>query len=341
MGAIKMPSKAQVKQKRVKQNPMGEQETQEISSMFNQLVGTENISITDSYEIYVRMADRLQRIRDCLSYLWQARLFAQQYQKQIGDFIEQINTDLHQYFSMEFDAQSVINEEEVDKDTRDDYTNKFSGGRTCTSVVRIINSAQNIDEYRQAVKEENTEFIRNITGDFKPLEFCDINLKLYFVERDPQPAAKQMVVLVLHKVHEYGYELYDDARRPPINKEKLASIIKNAIAEAKKHGEIGHCKKAFDQIEKSVDMFADNFSDYYKDFIESKNPTVMMQNFVLDVSKKPGMDMETVGQLRKIISYYRRLSQHNNIQDPQLRQMMEYAENHFQRIDDHLKQQEN
>jgi hypothetical protein len=79
-------------------------------------------------------------------------------------------------------------------------------------------------------------------------------------------------------------------------------------------------------------LLKENFGDYYRDFISTKDSTIMMQNFIIDVSKKTDSDPQVTRQFRQIISYYRELAQ-QQIQNPKVKMLFDKVNESFQQLE--------
>jgi hypothetical protein len=103
-----------------------------------------------------------------------------------------------------------------------------------------------------------------------------------------------------------------------------------SIEEVKKA--IPRCDQAFQKIIDSISLLKGNFSNYYKDFTISGNPTIIMENFVLDVSKNTKSSPTVMAQFRKIISHYRKLaSQHAS--NPKLQSLFSQVDANFKELE--------
>jgi hypothetical protein len=120
---------------------------------------------------------------------------------------------------------------------------------------------------------------------------------------------------------------------PDIDVDEFVNVIVSSIDQIKNQPSLSRCTRAFDKIKESVHMLKDNFSEYYKDFLETKNSTIIMENFVIDVSKNTKKDPQLMQQFRKIISHYRSLAK-SNIQNPQLRALFERVNDQFNQGDE-------
>jgi len=104
----------------------------------------------------------------------------------------------------------------------------------------------------------------------------------------------------------------------------------SSIDDVKK--QIPRCDQAFNKISESVGLLKGNFNSYYKDYISSNNPTIIMENFVLDVSKNTRASPVLTAQFRKIIAHYRKIAsqQANN---PKLQTLFQQVDKNFQELE--------
>ena len=120
--------------------------------------------------------------------------------------------------------------------------------------------------------------------------------------------------------------MYDTITSPDVDVKKFSKVIISSIAKVKKR--IPRCEKAFEKIEQSVGLLEGNFDGYYKDFVQSKNPSTIIESFVIDVSQSGGSDPQTTRQFRKIINYYRKATQ-GKIKDPKMKKIFDMLSANF------------
>src|SRR5690606_16079398 len=116
---------------------------------------------------------------------------------------------------------------------------------------------------------------------------------------------RQYLMVVLHKLYAIGHDVYEAVSAPDVNVNDFVEVIMGSIGDVQKH--IPRCDAAFKKIIESVDLLKGNFGDYYKDFTASGNPTIIMENFVVDVSKNTKSSPAVTAQFRRIIAHYRKL----------------------------------
>ena len=129
-------------------------------------------------------------------------------------------------------------------------------------------------------------------------------------------------------LYKTSYEIYEIITSPDIDISKFSDIIIQSIQQAKKM--IPRANRAFRKIEESVALLKNNFQNYYKDFISTKNPTIILENFILDCSKENGedVDLELARQFKRIVMFYQKKSQ-GKIKDPRINQLFEMLNKNF------------
>jgi len=94
--------------------------------------------------------------------------------------------------------------------------------------------------------------------------------------------------------------------------------------------QIPRCDDAFNKIESSIGLLKGNFDRYYKDFVQSGNPGVIIEQFVGDVAKSAEADRKITRQFRQIITFYRKKIQSVNPKDnPQIPKIFGMIEEDF------------
>lgn len=149
-------------------------------------------------------------------------------------------------------------------------------------------------------------------------------------------SGRKLIALFLHKVYNYGYQLYKEYVAPDMNVEQIVSVVRNAIGDLRHVPELSRCDKAFDTIEHSIDMLKTNFDTYYTDFVQTRSPTTILEHFILDVSQAKNQDKKRSAvlahQFNMIVNYYRNQVQ----QSPNGSQQADALFSHFTKINSQL-----
>lgn len=134
-----------------------------------------------------------------------------------------------------------------------------------------------------------------------------VNLKfIYMQQRTPE--GKQYWLYFMHKLYCITYSIYTAFVKPDVDPEMFVGIVTDAITKVR--GTLQGCDAAFNQILSSVNLMRRNFRTYYKSFSATRNPTEMLEQFVMDVSQTPtttegSKSPMLVAQYRRIISKFK------------------------------------
>jgi hypothetical protein len=210
--------------------------------------------------------------------------------------------------------------------------------KTCKTMDRLIIAVRDIRTTVEADKRESRThkalhdlenkdalgdgFITNAAGGTLVLipSICNMD----FVQLWDHPAAtknfKQRVKFALYLFLKKGATIVSTIMSPDVDVEQFSKVLISNIGGLKK--QIPRCDKAFKKIENSVGMLKDNFGGYYKDYVVSKNPGIIIESFVMDVAGGSGADAETNRQFKQIIAFYRQKVQGQK-KDPQMEKIFD------------------
>jgi hypothetical protein len=181
-------------------------------------------------------------------------------------------------------------------------------------VKSLIGIADQLYVYRDNFKDISQlrhNFIYDIPGvEWMPFPF-KFDVKEFVYSESITKSSIEFILVILHKSYEFTYAIYDKIRAPDIDIDQFIEIINASIDKIQKQPELNRCHKAFSKIKDSINMLKTNFNEYYRDFVETQDNTIIMQNFIIDVSKNTKADPELTRQFRKIIAYYQELSKNN------------------------------
>ena len=100
--------------------------------------------------------------------------------------------------------------------------------------------------------------------------------------------------------------LSEEVQKPDIDIKKFCDTVITILSAAEREPGLQGCKQAFDKIKESMNLLEDNFSKYYKEFVNSdKNTTTIFISFIKDVTdKNSNAQLSLVSQFTKILNYY-------------------------------------
>lgn len=211
----------------------------------------------------------------------------------------------------------------------------YNGLKECRSVQEIVMITRNIKDVLMMEKERRKTakhdledkdtlsmmFITKCEGDSLTLfQFSTLDFKqISYNEEFFTPDLRKYMLFFLHILYKKGLEIVKLITQPDIDVEKFSDVLVRNIGQVRK--QIPRCDKAFDKIAKSVNLLRGNFDDYYKDFVISQNPGIIIENFVGDVAKSSSADMEVTRQFRQIIKHFKQ-KMAGKVQDPKVKKLL-------------------
>ena len=204
-----------------------------------------------------------------------------------------------------------------DNDISMTYTNLKSDN----CIKNLMLTCKILIEHKTSLDNNDLNFILRIPGfDFIPFSFTTLNIKRIWTEEKTDDKIKLYILTVLKLTLRFTFDIYKIITSPDVDVREFSKVIISSISQVKKA--IPRCDKAFKKIEDSISLLEDNFNGYYKDFVLSKNPSTIIESFVIDVSKTTENDIQTTRQFRDIINYYKKVTQ-GKIKDPKIQKIFD------------------
>lgn len=213
-----------------------------------------------------------------------------------------------------------------------DTYNKLKNSPVIKEFVMIAKNLKNavmLEKKRSGSQKHDLEdkdmllpnFILESDGDFMILfNFTALDFKQMFLSELMDKTFSKYILFMLHLIYKKVILIVKEITSPDIDVDKFSELLIKNIDEIRKH--IPRCDKAFDKIKSSVDLLKTNFGEYYKDFISSQNPGIIVENFVVDVASNSTADMATTRQFREIIKFYRN-NMSSKIKDPKIKKIFQ------------------
>lgn len=310
-----------------------------ISDMFNQMIGAGSVDMNIVYPKYANIANTtknliklfkvfndgpvMQSIPDVAVARGEIQEFLDTCEKEHAEIFQ--FQDLSRYHGM-FDM--------VGDEIKEDFAATYEKAKASNMVKTFIIVCDKLVEYKRHIENVDNlsyKFINTMPGtDFSPLPFTSLNFKYLFSMDVIDARGRDYLLLILNKIYTYTYRLYQEYSKPDINVDEFVKVILANMDEVKKR--VPRCGKAFRKITESVELLKDNFGGYYRDFVQTQNSSIIMEHFVLDVSRTTDADPETTRQFRKIIAYYKRMTA-GKIKDPRVNYLFQKVEASFGEMD--------
>jgi len=194
--------------------------------------------------------------------------------------------------------------------------------KTSPVVSHMVQTCKILMEYKPGLTAEEpfrSYVMRMPNLDLKIFSFSTLDIRSVFV--DSLDVCKYMTVF-MNLILDASTTIYKTVSSPDVDVDEFSDIIMSSIDQLEGVQELNRCKKAFDKIRQSVKLLVGNFDGYYKDFIQSRNPTSIMENFIFDVAETSKSDPQVTRQFREIIKYYKKATA-GKIKDPKIQKLFE------------------
>lgn len=333
--------RTQVKAKRVIPKE-AQGDINEITKMFDQMTGVSNADIEVVIPKYVKvrnlLCDYCKIYKILLDFDEFTNLFSE-----YASYFDQIRVFIN-------DMQNILkheHDEELKHKTEDEYKNiseitmnnmwKQLKNEPCVKAVLITTSRlKRFSQFLAPVSDLaggviDDGFIKREPGlDMILLSFSDLDVKHIWASEKATPTIKKFILNILGKTYTFGYQIYDLSTSPDIDIKKFSSLLIGSI-QSLKH-QIPRCDKAFDIIAESVKLLENNFKTYYRSSIEAQNPSIILENFIVDVSLKQKNNISVMNQFKMIIKHLQRNSAGNK--DPRIKSLFSMLNKQFTVIDE-------
>ncbi len=194
------------------------------------------------------------------------------------------------------------------------------------AIYQALKDSFVVEEYLKVCKilKENEECVKDrcslsdsfiklcVCDEFYLFDFAKINFKHLFThilaenfqDKEELEDCKKYILIMCNMLYITTVDIYTMVTSPDIDIDKFSELVIDAIGAAKK--QVPRCDKAFRMIENSVDMLKNGMSGYYKDFVATGNPLIILENFMQDMSNDLYMDKVTMSQFKRIIFFFRK-----------------------------------
>jgi len=297
--------------------PKGDdQDTNMLNDMFEQMTGSQNADHEIIIPKFMRINEKISKFIKIYIMLLNFNEFVGNFNEYKAEFdeIKEFTKDLEKLVSKD------LSESKMRQISKDEINILYKALKNKKEVQSIIITSSNLGRYKKHLDENNLkdDFIKREPGlSLKPLAFTQLDIKVLWSSDKLTNMAKKYILNILSHTYKLGHEIYDTVTSPDIDIKKFSKILIDNIDKMKK--QIPRCDKAFNIIRNSVEMLEDNFKGYYKNSVESENPSIIIESFIIDVSMKQKSNASITGQFRKIIMYMKKAS--GNVTDPRIKKL--------------------
>lgn len=196
--------------------------------------------------------------------------------------------------------------------------------RTCANLARVKDNFQE-DDYQFIIDEPGVEICF--------FSFSCLNFKAMFISDDINKSGADKYIMTFLRIFSGKLDtLYKTVTAPDIDVDKFSEILVKNLSKVR--GQIPGCNRAFDKIVSSIDLLKSNFGGYHKDFLESGNPGIIIENFVHDVAANSSTDAKTTVQFGKIINFYRTKMRGIKSQKPEIAKIFSMVDENYRKLEE-------
>lgn len=307
-----------------------------LAEMFNQMLGTGSVNITIAYPRYKKIKTLCVNIVKIFN-----ELVKSPFMRTHPDFVHQ-RIELEQYvahataqietlFCMDLEAYEW-NLTLVENELRQKFSEVYDAVKRSDLVNQFVVMCDRLVPYKANfadLQKLHHFFIVKMPGvEWCPFPFSSLNLKYIFAMPEVKANTTRFIMTILHTAYKLSYALYEELQAPDIDVDEFVDFIMKNIDEIQKRPELHRCRDAFQKIKESVKLLKDRFNGYYRDFVATKDSTIMMQHFITDVSKSTAANAKVTAQFRTIIAYYRKVAQ-SQITNPKIKMLLDKVDESF------------
>lgn len=318
--------------KKVKQGSA--EDNKEIADMFNQMLGaSEFVNIKVCYPKFkqiIHHADHIAKLAETIITTNLLNVYSGQNAKQeLADFISSLNSAIAE-FSIDLSDEQINS---PSKEVNELFTAKYNDFKKSQTARNIISICNKLVPHKSDFEQNNINFLLNMPGDLIPypgtsLDFRQLAVNVYSRE-DIRDRISQLIFEILAATYKQSLGFYKVITSPDIDVGEFSRVILKNIGNLKK--QIPRCDAAFKKIENSIELLQNNFGNYYKDFLQTKNQTIILEEFIIDVSKSTQSTGEETRQFMTIVNHYKKLAK-DHINDPKLKMVFDKISEQFDNL---------
>lgn len=183
--------------------------------------------------------------------------------------------------------------------------------KTAEPINQLIGFCANIGSVRVHLGREwrdvDQGFLTRFSGlTFEPFPWSKIDIKHLWQENDNGGEMRELIYVVLSGLCATTHSIYDVVTRPDVDIAAVSRTIIKSLGGLRKQPGLDRCQHAFKKIEDSVKLLETNFTDYFRDYVETDGSKAsIFIRFLGDVSEQSDKkDPLLIMQLRKIVNFY-------------------------------------
>jgi hypothetical protein len=283
----------------------------------NLLGGAKDIGVI--YPKYSNIATHLEKIREVIRELCNVPIFKAEKWKASAAALDQycmmIDEHLAEHFSIML-GQYMLDLSKSPQELQERVFASYDVWKAHPLTTTLIKTCDSLHKYRDALESPSIEFVLNIAGTtWEPLAFIRLNFKDLFIDISGFATSQKMANVIfaaLKLIYDHTHEIYNIRISPDIDGDKFVETILQCVEQLRKNPRLSRCTKALNKIVSSAELLKTRLSGYYRDFVETNDSSIIMQNFISDVSETCGDDdIHLINEFRQIAQYFNEVQAQN------------------------------
>jgi hypoxanthine phosphoribosyltransferase len=337
-------------------------DAREFQRAFDDLMGEGKGEIHIILPKMVKLYNGFRKVHQVLDILvkcesfWSVFVHHQFWKEDIQKFMKSIadNMEVRAYTEQEFlpaDYGSYLDPKTHPKHTeiQEQLNMRYMELKKMPFVQEIVDSSNRMAEYKNvlsavyapegeaaaaaAAKKNNTtqgDFLNSFSGTVNPFTFSSLDLK--YIWSEERFTGRQMVLSVLAHFYWVGLDTFDLLNSPDVDMQQFSGVLLKALDALKR--KLPRCDDAFRILENSVGLLQTNFKQYFRDSKLSNNPSLLMQNFIIDVAQTQNMNLSVKAKadFKRIIDYL--INANSGSTNPHFRAMIELLQKNRNVLDE-------
>lgn len=296
-----------------------------LNDMFSQMTGAEDADPDIIIPKFIKINEMIEKYAKIFTLLLNFDEFINNF-TEYSDNFDEIKTFVNKLNEIVKDG---VSSETLKESTIKNVNIVYKKLKNLKEVQSIVTTSGNLSSHKKFLTDSSNlsdDFIKREPGlSFTPLTFTSLDLKKLWVSDKLSVMAQKYILNILSHTYKIGHEIYKIITSPDIDIKKFSRVLINNIEKMKK--QVPRCNKAFDIIANSVHLLENNFDGYYKNSIEAENPSIIVENFIVDVSVSQNATASTTAQFRKIIMFMKKQSAGNK--DPRVAKLFKILNSQF------------
>lgn len=307
---------------RVKTVNLGGIDTDDVADMFDSVLGTNKVDMGVAHEKYMKFRYSINRFFDVMK-LFAAYIGPRGYADaaaEIDKFImTTVGSPYHKYFGCAEMFETVMLPT-THTDICQSFADIYQALKESDFINQFVIVCDKLAAYKRFLIEPPKEvakprepfvpsgaFLRSMAGvTFAPFPFTNLNVKDLYVANAADNGFVTVVLKVLSKSFAITYELWNNLQTPDINIDQFVARMSHQMNDLIRIPELSRCRRAVSALQNSLNMLKNNFGEYYRDFVQTRSSSTIMENYIADVIKGVKADNELRRQFMLIIRYYRK-----------------------------------